>query len=214
VEDGKQLLTYCGHRRFVRCIAWSPDSSLIASSGDFGDSTVQVWHAQSGLQLATSTDLYRIFVVCWSPDGQRLAACSFADGVHTWRARQHDQRCIYTGHSGPVYTLAWAPDGRSLASSGQDGQVHIWEDQSRRERLIYRGHSQATKALAWSPDGSLIASGGDDTTLRIWQTTNGEDVLLDEGHDRWIRALCWSPDGQRVASASGQTIRIISLERP
>lgn len=45
--NGGNVFTYKGHRNDVNALAWSPDSSYIASaSGDSGgtkDNTVQVW---------------------------------------------------------------------------------------------------------------------------------------------------------------------------
>ena len=127
--DGVQLYVYRGHRRFVRGVAWSSDGALIASGGDFGDSTLQLWHPDTGELLYTRTGQYRIFAVAWSPDGERLAACSFAGGVHTWEASSGADVYCYQGHVGPVYALAWSPDGSMLASAGEDGQVYLWENQ-------------------------------------------------------------------------------------
>ena len=43
---GTRLLTYSGHSKTVRTLAWSPDGSRIASGSL--DNTVQVWEISSG----------------------------------------------------------------------------------------------------------------------------------------------------------------------
>src|SRR5690242_21766415 len=67
VPTWRPVLTYGGHKRFVRSEAWSLDGRLIASGGDYGDSTVQVWEAQTGKLRFVHAEQYRIFSICWSP---------------------------------------------------------------------------------------------------------------------------------------------------
>src|SRR6185312_6984588 len=90
-RTGEQLTIYRGHRRLARSLAWSPDGALLASGGDFGDGTLQLWRATTGQHLATHTGQDRILTVAWSPDGQRLAACSFDGRVQTWHALSNEQ---------------------------------------------------------------------------------------------------------------------------
>ncbi|MBA2286404.1 MAG: hypothetical protein H0W02_13055 [Ktedonobacteraceae bacterium] len=42
-STGKHLFTYHGHNGVASAVAWSSDSTRIASGG--GDATVQVWQA-------------------------------------------------------------------------------------------------------------------------------------------------------------------------
>src|SRR5579884_2470761 len=71
----RTILTYGGHTRFVRSVSWSPDGRYLASSGDFGDSTAQVWEAMTGQHVYTHSGQYRVFVVGWSPSVQELSVC-------------------------------------------------------------------------------------------------------------------------------------------
>src|SRR5207253_4425410 len=48
---GTLLLTYRGHAESVYAMAWSPDSTCIASASS--DRTVQVWDAATGKNLLT-----------------------------------------------------------------------------------------------------------------------------------------------------------------
>ena len=103
-EEQATLVTYRGHARFVRSIAWSPDGKYIASGGDYGDNTVQVWEASSGNHIYTHSSQYRIFAVAWAPDGGRIASGSFDGTVQVWPWNGHAESppCIYRGHTGPV----------------------------------------------------------------------------------------------------------------
>ncbi len=201
--------TYRGHTRFVRSIAWSPDGKYIASGGDYGDNTVQVWEASSGNHIYTHSNQYRIFAVAWAPDGGRIASASFDGTVQLWPCNGGGQSYIYRGHTGPVYAVAWAPDGSYIVSAGHDATVQVWNTNHPQEPMhIYRVHTLPVKALASSPDGKYIASGSDDTTLQVWQATTGEHIATSSQHTHWVRALAWSPDGKHIASASNATVRL------
>ncbi|GEM_PF-4508136 len=110
----------------VEKMAWSPDSSRIASSGD--GNTVRVWDAETGEPLLL---LYghegRVMSVAWSPDGSQLASASADHTIRIWDANDGSLMSVLEGHTDWVFAVAWSPDGRQLASSGLDGTVRIWE---------------------------------------------------------------------------------------
>ena len=122
---------YSGHKRFVRSVSWSPDGRYIASGGDFGDSTMQVWEAFSGNIKYVHQDQNRIFVAPWSPNGSRIASGSFDATVQVLDALSGNTLLSYRDHRGPVYTVAWLPDSSGLSlldrmrpsTSGHPSQV-------------------------------------------------------------------------------------------
>jgi WD40 repeat protein len=203
------FLSYRGHKRFVRSLSWSPDGRSIASGGDYGDNTVQVWDAETGSPLFTHTDQYRIFAAPFSPIAPLIASGSFDGSVQVWSAFNGECTQEYRGHQGPVYAVAWSPDGTRLVSAGQDTRAVVWSAESGEELLVYAGHQQAIKAAAWSPDGCSIATGGDDGTVQVWSALDGQ-VRAVYRHATWVRALSWSPDGIFLASASGKMVHIWS----
>ena len=203
------LLTYRGHVRFVRSLSWSPDGRYIASGGDYGDNTVQVWDGETGNLHFTHTAQYRIFAAPWSPITSLIASSSFDGSVQVWSAFNGESVQEYGGHQGPVYALAWSPDGTYLVSAGEDTRAVVWSVESGQEILVYARHAQAIKAAVWSPDGRYIATGGDDRTVQVWSVMDGQ-VCAVYHHASWVRALSWSPDGIFLASASGKAIHVWS----
>lgn len=201
------LLTYRGHVRFVRSLSWSSDGRYVASGGDYGDNTVQVWEAETGNLLFTHTAQYRIFAAPFSPVAPVIASGSFDGSVRIWSAFNGERVQEYRGHLGPVYAVAWSPDGTRLVSAGQDTRAVVWSAESGKELLVYAGHSQAIKAIAWSPDGCSIATGGDDGTVQVWSALDGQ-MSLEYRHTSWVRALSWSPDGSSIASSRGKMVYI------
>jgi WD40 repeat protein len=82
-SPGNTILTYNGHTRPVKAVAWSPDGRYIASGGD--DATLQVWEAFTGKRVATYGEHTSwIRSLAWSPGGEYIAAAS-NDTVHVWR---------------------------------------------------------------------------------------------------------------------------------
>src|SRR5216683_890945 len=122
------LYTYRGHSLGVNAVAWSPDSTRIASGSD--DGMVQVWDATNGGNVFT----YRghasnvVYAVAWSPDGTRIASGSGDGTVQVWDATDGRHVFTYRGHAGSaVEGVAWSPDGRRIASGGDDSTVQVWD---------------------------------------------------------------------------------------
>jgi WD40 repeat protein len=203
---GRILTAYTGHVRFVRCLVWSPDGRFIASGGDYGDNTVQVWEVASGRLYYTHRAQYRIFDVCWLPADMRVASCSFDGSVQIWDALTGANNLTFHGHSGPVYAMAGARNGTAIASGSQDNNVMIWSPITGQIDYIYRGHTRPVKALAWAADGKYIASGGDDNTIMVWSAVDGNVISTSEHYPTWIRSLSWSPANLYLAGAIGHHI--------
>src|SRR6266700_1597518 len=230
---GDSLFIYRGHNKCVLSAAWSPGhGGYIASGGDYGDSTAQVWQAFTGKHIYTHDQQYRIFSVAWAPDLSAssfnpsinreptwIASSSFDGSVQVWQVPHGNSSeyklFSYHAHSGPVYALSWSPGGAHIVSGGQDAILRIWnvarsESASGTGSIIrtYNGHTRPVKAVAWSPDGNHIASGGDDMTIQVWEAATAKHVATYSGHTSWVRALDWSPDGKRIVSASGNALHI------
>ena len=77
---GRLIYTYGGHSDVVRSVAWSPDSTRIASASS--DGTVQVWDTTTGRHVYVYTGhtvgkqygFITVGAVSWSPDGRFIAS--------------------------------------------------------------------------------------------------------------------------------------------
>nr|WP_239138913.1 WD40 repeat domain-containing protein [Actinoplanes regularis] len=106
-------------------IAFSPDSSVLASGGSDG---VRFWDTANGKQLGDFVP-GQFLAIAFSPDGRILATGSGSDhDVRLWTAATHQQYGDnLSGHVGIVNTVAFSPDGKTLASGSSDHTIRLWD---------------------------------------------------------------------------------------
>jgi len=101
-----------GHTKGVRCCAWSPDASRLASASL--DNTVRVWHVGDAAPreaAALQGHLFSVHSCAWRPDGRRLASSSSDNTVRVWDVDTGREEAKLEGHDGRVFSCAWSPDG-------------------------------------------------------------------------------------------------------
>ena len=146
---GKIVLQYKRHSDYVKSVAWSPDSTYIASGSK--DNTVRIWNATSEIDFLTMPYTNVPYIkhtapvrsVAWSPDGQYIASGSEDKTVRVWNATTgiDNPYSPFTDHTGTVFSVAWSPDGKFIASGSEDHTVKVWNASTGNIVLTYSGHS-------------------------------------------------------------------------
>src|SRR5262249_11208423 len=139
----------------------------------------------------------------FTPDGKRLAACSFDGTVRVYDAAtgKFAVSLPVAGQPVPVRALAWSPDGKRMAcATVTDSSVRVWDVETRQQVASFRGLNGQVWALASRPDGKGLAAVAGQQVL-AWNVTAGTGELVLTGHSQEVRALAFSPDGKRLATA-------------
>lgn len=197
--------TLHGHKKEVQSVAWSPDSSLLASGGE--DNTTCVWNLASPEPLARlhgGADGY-MWGLAWSPDGRLLAygtgSTNFWEAVTGTHLRPLEQ----PNHAN-VAALAWSPDGRAIAASDDEASICLWDVSFGSQLALLKDEplkddEKPIFAVAWSPDGRLLAAstmGG----VRLWDVQTGQvaATLPAKFENEVPQSIAWSPDGRYLAA--------------
>lgn len=202
-------------------LAWSPDGSQLAYTGDKGK--IMIWDVAHRQKSVFAQSKNGITGISWSPDGTRLATSSTDGTVSIWDLQTGQSIWIIDAHEGWANDVDWAPDGSLLASGGDDSQLKVWD--AKTGKLVNQtSGSDQIFSVAWSPKANQIA----------WASAAGQVAITDfEKPDIHFNAgtgqvwvVAWSRDGQQLAagtdtntiviwdSATGQQIQLLTLPMP
>uniref|UniRef100_A0A0E0ITM6 Small-subunit processome Utp12 domain-containing protein n=1 Tax=Oryza nivara TaxID=4536 RepID=A0A0E0ITM6_ORYNI len=191
------ILKQQGHYFDVNCIAYSPDSQLLATGADDNKVKIFVWSMKTGRLLdILSGHQGPVHGLMFSAINAILASSSWDKTVRLWDVFESKGAVETFQHSHDVLTLAYRPDGRQIACSTLDGLIHFWDPfdgllmytiEGRRDiaggRLMTDRRSAANTSigkyfttLCYSADGTYILAGGNSKYICMYDV--GEQVLL------------------------------------
>jgi WD40 repeat protein len=202
------LQTFEGHSGWVNSVAFSHDSTLVASAS--ADETVRIWRTDTGEGIQELKGHSRsVSSVTFSHDSALVASASDDETVRIWRTDTGEGIQEFKGHSGWVYSIAFSHDSTLVASASVDETVRIWRTDTGEGIQELKDHSGGVRSVVFSHDSALVASASVDETVRIWRTNTGEGIQKLKGHSGGVRSVVFSHDSALVASASDdETVRI------
>ena len=183
VASHKLMATCRGNSYEVLSVAFSPDSTLLASAGRI-ESGVRLWEARTGtLLLQIEADADQCQGLAFAPDGRSMVVASLIkfvglNRVQGWTLDDgRGLRSLY-GLESRVVKVAFSPDSRLLAGLATDWTLGLWEAST--GRLLHlleapRGFSPDNAGFAFSPDGRRFAfSTGTEAVL--WDLDTGREL--------------------------------------
>lgn len=205
----RRALAIAGRQRFklthddvVRSVAFSPDSSLIATASS--DCTCLIWDLTRNVEVARLPHTDRVASVAFNPEGNRVATAG-ADGlVRIWDFRRRTQTKLLE-HDGAVSAIAFSRDGQMIATAGNDRTVRVSELAGEPRTLEHKGR---VTAVAFCPGKEQLVTASDDGGVRLWNARTG-NLQAHWQNDGPVRAVTFRHDGSQFATASADgTARI------
>ncbi len=122
-ETPHSVTTHHMHTAAVLSLAWSPDSTMLASGS--ADTTAKVWDATTEHVEHLLPHNGAVNGIAWESTATGRLATACSDGsVNIWDVNS-SARTIYSGHGGAVTSVAWGLNG--LASGSADNNIIVWQ---------------------------------------------------------------------------------------
>jgi WD40 repeat protein len=219
VETGRSILAFRGHDGDITDVAFSPDGSMLATTGV--DGFLKVWDPSNGALLTEVSGVGVAEGTSFSEDG-KLAAAAWPDEGAVHVVKLSTDRVVRTFEDlRSANGTSFGPGGTRIAVSrkfpdpegGTTGEILLLDLQNNRRRSLLDPHTgRQVDDVAWSPDGDLLASGSD--TLMVWDAESGERLYSVPGSTGLITSLDWWEDPSSrvlVTGADDGTAKVWSI---
>jgi RNA polymerase sigma factor (sigma-70 family) len=198
-------------------VAFSPDGTLLAATGNGLRGGVVLWEVKTGREVRRWREANDWFLqAVFSPAGKTLAAVGYHHRIFLWEVETGQLiRCL-DGKEETLFrsAIAFSPDGRTLASSRLGRVIQLWDattgQELRRLKLppLREARSDSNAAspdvygLQFSPDGKQLASAGLNQDVCLWEVATGKQIRTLPAESIGTLQLAFSPNGRLLATAA------------
>jgi WD40 repeat protein len=129
LEKRELLATLKGHEKGVRCLAPSPDGSVLATGS--WDETIRLWDTSLEKEaiVLNGRRAGPVNSLAFSPDGRLLAASEWGRSrcVRLWDTKTNKEIGLIRGIGDDFRVVLFTPDGKRLIGCVWDGNVRVWQ---------------------------------------------------------------------------------------
>ena len=181
------------HDKVVKCAAWSPDGTLIATADRSG--FVRICNAADhtdGHSFHAAPEV-SISALAFSPTSQHLAIAA-GTKVFVWHRNNFPLTSLPDSNTA-IHTVSFSPDGTKLLTGETNGNVRVWDWASGSVLATHYPDLDVVLDAGFSPDGKLIVLAGADGKIAVLDSAlerNGANELkippeILEGHEGQVR---------------------------
>ena len=165
----------------VKCVAFSPDGTMIASGGE--DCNIHVWDVRTGEESFTLRGhIEEIRTICWNPITQDLFSGGKDERIFQWLWPKLGRKEFPNVGVGSVLTISIAPNGRFLAYGGTHGSAtSLWDLDTTTLKTRFIELSHPTSHMTFSPNGKYLCIINDSSVLLIYDTDLEKHILWQAG---------------------------------
>jgi WD40 repeat protein/tetratricopeptide (TPR) repeat protein len=193
-------------------VEYTADGKTLVSLGDGGNSTLNVWDANTGqLRFPPVRPVLENGAICrgfaLSADSKLLATIvNSQNAAQVWdlaTGRPLSQPLPHPGDHFGLFSVSFSPDGRHLITGSKDGQVRYWDWQAGKLACPPLVHADEVYDVLITADGRYaLTTVRGQQLLQVWELTSGRrmapPVRLDSQPGVSTQTLALTPDGRRV----------------
>nr|QEX51138.1 putative periodic tryptophan protein 2 isoform X1 [Cymbidium ensifolium] len=197
------ILKQQGHYFDVNCVAYSPDSQMLATGAD--DSKVKVWTVSSGFCFITfSEHTNAVTAVKFMANNHCLLSASLDGTVRAWDLfRYRNFRTFTTPSPRQFVSLAVDQSGEIICAGTTDSfEIFVWSTKTGRLLDVLSGHQGPVHGLMFSPTNAILASSSWDKTVRLWDVFEGKGAVETFQHNHDVLTVVYRPDGKQIACST------------
>jgi pre-mRNA-processing factor 17 len=209
-SDRNVRMTYSGHSKAVRSIAFSNTGIQFVSSGF--DKLLRLWDTETGQVVGTYGNNSVGYDVKFSPsdNGEFLVAAS-DNRLYQWDARAGKVVQEYNYHLKSVNSLCFFDQGRRFLSTSDDKKILCWEyGVPVPTKYIADPDMYSIPAVAMHPSEEFVVGQSMDNRVVVYSVKDADKVKVVKkkvfrGHNTagYACGLSFSPNGQYVVSGDG-----------
>lgn len=207
--EGVLVRRWRAHSLATLAVGWSPQGTLIATSGE--DGLLRWWAASDGSLVRENKERAWVDQLAWQPQGDWLASGA-GRTLKVWRP-DGSLALEYAQHQSTIAAMVWRPDGKGLGTAcfGQVQLMRLGENNPYENLKLKTSHI----SLAWSPNGRHVAAGSQENTVTYWKLPfRDKDPLHMSGYAAKVRALGWDRESRFLATGGGPTITVWDVSGP
>jgi WD40 repeat protein len=176
VRDGWRSKTLIGHEYAVIAIAFSHDSSVLASASY--DNTLRLWNLRGDGQSEVLKRYDKpLTALAFSEDGKYIACGSRDKTIKLWLYQSQankwvEVKSLNDNHKEFITSIAFSPDNKTLVSASEEGTIRVWNVADGTSKFLSLNQVEiraAQRSVVFSPDGQTLMTGGKDKKIRLWQ---------------------------------------------
>nr|XP_010924647.1 periodic tryptophan protein 2 [Elaeis guineensis]XP_029121080.1 periodic tryptophan protein 2 [Elaeis guineensis] len=197
------ILKQQGHYYDVNCVAYSPDSQMLATGAD--DNKVKVWTVSSGFCFITfSEHTNAVTAVHFMANNHCLLSASLDGTVRAWDLfRYRNFRTFTTPSPRQFVSLASDLSGEVICAGTLDSfEIFVWSMKTGRLLDVLGGHEGPVHGLMFSPTNAVLASSSWDKTVRLWDVFEGKGAVETFPHTHDVLTVVYRPDGKQLACST------------
>lgn len=165
--NGGLLHTLTAHKRWIKSIAFSPDSKTLVSGDEY--ESIHTWDTETGdlkdtMKWRRGTSTHSL---AYSPNGDYIAS-GHRNGVRLWYKNtdgkhsrsdaigQYKNIKTFTKHKDYVHIFHFSPDGKIMLTGSKDGTVRAWDTTTANLQYTCTGFLEGIRDIALSESGDNL----------------------------------------------------------